>query len=75
MTIIYTVKDWLARVCLSLFLLFMRVFWDWGLFEAGKGRRTDIQKPIGFFKRCGRRGSRASRTSTGSTTPDSNACG
>jgi putative oxidoreductase len=46
----HATNRWLRRICLSLVLLFFRIFWGWGLYQAGKGKLGNIQRPIGFFK-------------------------
>jgi putative oxidoreductase len=44
---------WAGPLTLSVFLLAMRIAFGWGFFEAGKGKLSDIDKPIGFFRQLG----------------------
>ena len=41
---------WAGPVCLSLFLLLIRVVWGWQFFLAGRGKLSNIDKVVGFFR-------------------------
>lgn len=44
---------WAGPVVLSLVLLLMRIIWGWQFFITGKGKLSDIHKPIAFFTQLG----------------------
>src|SRR5260370_36038757 len=50
------IAEWLApeRTYLqSLLLLIIRLYWGWGLFDAGEGELMDVRKSTAFFQSLG----------------------
>ena len=43
-------RRWAGPVCLSIFLLLIRVVWGWQFFLAGRGKLTHVDKVVGFFR-------------------------
>ena len=44
---------WAGPITLSIVLLLMRIIWGYGFFLAGKGKLTNIDRPIHFFQTLG----------------------